>query len=102
MDGEAGDDHVEGASQVGERLPEIMLDYPHRLVVGEVFARLFEHGRRKVQDDAGVPGPGELDEGEEPTVACAEVQHVADVRRECSTSAASPSVRFGISSARER
>lgn len=45
VDGEARDDRVEGAHQVGQGFREIVLDHPDRPITRKAYPGLLEHGR---------------------------------------------------------
>ena len=78
VDGEAGDDGVEHA-EVGQRDVEVVSDDLDQGVTGEALPRRLEHRRREVEADGPHPRPVDLEEGEQPAAAGAEVEDARDV-----------------------
>ncbi len=74
MDREARDHHVEH-TEIRQWLVEIVLDDGDVAFALEAFAGPFEHRGREVQANPGDPGPRRANQGEQPAVAGADVEH---------------------------
>ena len=102
MNGKARDHGIERAERVGQRLIEIVPDHTHRSVATETFAQFAKHAVRKIHGDRFGVRSGQLHQTQQPPAAAPEVQNPRDALGQTLESSATPSVRCGTLSARER
>jgi len=82
VDGHGRDDDVE-APELGQRCRQVVLDELDALVAGEAVAGRIEHELGEVQAHPVHAGTTGLQEGEQPTVARAEVEENPAVCKDC-------------------